>query len=820
MGTLFQQFRLAFRGLRAAPGYAVTFVLTLGLGIGANAAIFSVVNGVLLRPLPYRDGEQLVYLRHSAPLAGIDNALFSVPEIDDYRQQVEGFDRVAEFSALTFTMLGLDEPRRVRAGIVTGNYFEVMGLGAVVGRVISGEDGGESAAPVAVLTHDYWQRTFGGDPAAVGRIVTMNGRSVEIIGVANSAPPYPERTDLYTNMVTSPHHLSAAMTHDRLHRMTEVFARLTPEADVVSATRQVEAVTARLHAEYPEAYNATEGYDVTVSALRDQLSGRAQPTLLMLLGVAAFVLVIACANVANLTLARVMKRQEELGLRVSLGASRGALRRQLLIENLVPSLLGAGLGWLIALNGVDLLASYVSRYTARASEITVDTTVFFVALGVGVAAACVFALLPRLPDAVGASGGARFGQRATAGVAGRRLQRLLVVSQMAVCFVLLIGAALLLRTLFNLQQAEAGVDAEEVLAMEVPILSGKRSVDERRTYYRTIRDRAAAIPGVRSAALGNFVPLRGAPAGLSAFLAAMEFRVEGQVVDPGAAQPRADFRAVSVDYFSTLGISLSQGRWLQATDRPDAAKVVLINESMAKHYFPDQEPVGRRIAWSGDILRFIGVSDEWRTVVGVVSDSKDYGVDQRVPHIVFHPVAQEPVANILFLRTSQPESVVRSAIGVIRRLDPDQPVVNVATLANVRSEAIAPQRLTATLVGVFALLALAIAAVGVAGVLAFHVSQRTRELGIRAALGADRLRLMLTIVTEGASLTVAGLVIGSVAAAWTSNLISGLLFEVAPTDLTTFVGVALVLTAVSLTASSVPGWMASKVDPAVTLRTE
>ena len=811
---------MAFRGLRAAPGYAVAFVLTLGLGIGANAAIFSVVNGVLLKPLPYKNGEQLVYLRHSAPLAGIDNALFSVPEIEDYRQQVESFEGVAEFSALTFTILGLDEPRRVRTGIVTGNYFEVMGLGAVVGRVISKEDGGEAAAPVAVLTHDYWQRIFGGDPAAVGRVVTMNGRSVEIIGVADSAPPYPERTDLYTNMVTSPHHLSATMTHDRMHRMTEVLARLTPEADVTSAARQVETVTARLHAEYPEAYNATEGYNVTVGSLRDQLSGRARPTLLMLLGVAAFVLVIACANVANLTLARVMKRQEELGLRVSLGASRAALRRQFLIENLVPSLMGAGLGWLIALNGVDLLASYVSRYTARASEITVDTTVLFVALAVSVVAASIFALLPRLPDAVGVSGGARFGQRATAGVAGRRMQRLLVVSQMAVCFVLLIGAALLLRTLFNLQQAEAGVDTEEVLSMEVPILSGKRSVDEQRTYYETIRERTAALPGVRSAALGNVVPLRRAPTGLSAFLAAMEFRIEGRKVDPGAAQPRADFRAVSVDYFSTLGIGLSEGRWLQATDRADAAQVVLINESMATHYFPDQHAVGRRIGWSGDILRFIGVSDEWRTIVGVVSDSKDYGVDHRVPHIVFHPFAQEPAANTLFLRTSQPASVVRSAIGIIRRLDPDQPVVNVATLANVRSEAIAPQRLNATLVGVFALLALAIAAVGVAGVLAFHVSQRTRELGIRAALGANRLRLMRTIVMEGASLALAGLVVGSVAAAWMSNLISGLLFEVAPTDLTTFGTVAVVLTVVALAASSIPGWMASKVDPAEALRAE
>jgi predicted permease len=819
MSNLFQQFRLAFRGMRSARAYTIAFVLTLGLGIGANAAIFSVVDAVLLQPLPYRDGERLVYLRHAAPLAGRDNALFSVPEINDYREQVKSFDDVAEFSALTFTMLGLDEPRRVRAGIVTGNYFEVMGLGVVVGRTISEDDDGEAAAPVAALTHEYWQRTFGGDPEVVGRVVTMNGRSIEIVGVAAPAPPYPERTDLYVNMVTSPHHLSASMTHDRVHRMTEVFARLTPGASVTSATGEVDAVTARLHADYPEAYDETYGYSVTVSSLRDQLSTRARPTLLMLLGVAAFVLVIACANVANLTLARIMKRQEELGLRVSLGATRVALRRQLLIENLVPSIFGAGLGWLIALTGVDLLASYVSRYTARASEISVDMTVFMVALVVGVIAASVFALLPRLPESVGVGGGARFGRRATAGVAGRRMQRLLVVSQIAVCFVLLIGASLLLRTLFNLQQAEAGVDAEEVLVMEVPIL-GARSTDERRAYYQTIRDRVAALPSVRDAALGSVVPLRGAPTGLAAFLTTMEFRIEGREVEPGAPQPRADYRSVSVEYFRTLGITLMNGRWLEGTDRADASKVVVINQSFAKRYFPDQNPLGRRIAWSGDIVSRIGISDEWRTIVGVVSDTKDYGVDAQVPHAVYQPYAQEPGAGTLFIRTTQPDTVVRPAISVIRKLEPDQPILNVATLARVRHEAIAPQRLNAVLVGTFALLALAIAAVGVAGVLAFHVSQRTRELGIRAALGADRFRLMRTILMEGASLALAGLVVGSLAAAWMSNLISGLLYEVAPNDFATFVAVAVTLAAVAIGASSIPGWMASKVDPAEALRAE
>ena len=307
----FSDVRLALRFLSKSPGYTLTFVLTLGLGIGANTAIFSVVHGVWLQPLPYRDGDRLVYLRHSADLAGIDNALFSVAEINDYRQQSPSLDGVTEFSAMTFTILGLDEPRRVRAGIVTGNYFEVMGLGARVGRVISSSDDGEAASAVAVLTYDYWQRQFGGDPDVIGRTVTMNDRSVAIIGVAEPAPPYPERTDIYVNMVASPHHLSASMVDDRVHRMTEVFARLAPDASLDSARAEVEAITRRLHLEHPEAYDPAHGYNVSLADLRNQLAADARPTMFMLLGVAAFVLVIACANVANLTLVRVMRRHNE-----------------------------------------------------------------------------------------------------------------------------------------------------------------------------------------------------------------------------------------------------------------------------------------------------------------------------------------------------------------------------------------------------------------------------------------------------------------------------------------------------------------------------
>ena len=819
----FSALRVAIRGLARTPGYVLAFVLTLGLGIGANTAIFSVVYGVWLRPLPYRDGSRLVYLRHSASLAGIDNATFSVPEIEDYRQHSLSLEGVAEFSAMTFNMVGFEEPRRVRAGIVTGNYFEIMGLGARLGRVISTSEDGEAAPAVAVLAYDYWNRLFGADPAAVGRTLTIDDRSVEIIGVAEPAPPYPEHTDMYVNMVVSPHHLSASMTHDRVHRMTEVFARLAPDASLASARAEVEAITRRLHEEHPEAYDPAQGYEVSVTGLRDELAAEARPTMFMLLGVAAFVLMIACANVANLTLARVMRRYDEWALRVSLGASTWTLRRQLLLENIVPSIAGAALGVLLAVSGVDLLASYIARYSTRASEITVDTTVLAAALVVAFAAASFFALLPRLPGTASRRLGWFSGTRSTAGVAGRRLQRLLVVSQVGVSFVLLVGAGLLLETLKNLQRDDGGVALEEVLALNIPISYGRRTPNELWAHHGEILERVAVLPGVRSAALGSMIPLRGTPQGVLSGLAALEFEIEGQPTEPGAQPPRADFRIVSGGYFDTLGVTLVEGRTFQATDTRDAAKVVVVNQALADHYFPDREVVGQRIGWRGDTLHFMGVTEEYRTIVGVVSDVKDYGVAEDVPHVAFNPFTEVPLAGSLFIRTAQPgmpERVVLPILDLVRELDPEQPIVNLGTLAQIRSESISPQRLNAALVGAFALLALTVAAVGVAGVLAFGVSQRTHEFGVRAALGADQSVLIGVVLKEGAELALFGLAIGLAASLVLSGLISGLLYHVTPTDVGTLGVVALLLTLVALLASAVPAWRASEIDPVQALREE
>ena len=807
--TLSLDLRYAFRSLVRRPVYTAAFVLTLGLGIGANTAIFSVVHGVLLKPLPYVNGQDLVYLRHAASLGQIDNALFSVPEIEDYRQGARGLSGIAEFSALTFTALGLDEPRRVRAGIITGNYFQVMGLNARIGRMISPGDDGEAAPPVAVLRFEFWQRLFGGDPAVIGRVIRMNGRNIEIVGVADPAPPYPERTDLFVNMTSSPHHLDAVMTHDRVHRMTEVFARLAPGATVDGVRAEVDETTARLQREYPEAYDASQGYTVTVSPLAEQLAGNVRPTVLVLLAVTAFVLLIACANVANLTLARVLRRQEELALRVSLGAGNSALRRQLLIENLIPSIAGALVGLLVASLTVQWLATYLGRFSTLVSAVQVDARLLLVTTVLAIGAACVFALIPRLPVEAGHARGST----AATTRGSRRLQRMLVVSQIGLCFVLLVGAGLLLRTFDNLRGSESGVATDEVVALELPQTPGSRNVAQQRRYTAAIIEEVSALPGVRRAALGSLLPLRGAPTGLAAFLAAMQFGIEGQTVAAGAPAPRADFRTVTPDYFDTLGISLVAGRLFDITDQPDSAKAVVINQAMAQRFFPNQDPIGRRLAWNDDVIRILRISGDWRTVVGVVSDARDYGVKEAVPHVVYHPYEQEPTASTLFVRTGQPQLAIDAVTRIVRRLDPDQPIENVATLAQVRADAIAPERLNAILVGVFAALALVIAAVGVAGVLAFNVGQRTHEFGIRAALGADPGSLIRLVVREGALMASVGLVLGVIASLWLAGLLSSLLFGVVPHDLTTFLAVGGLILVVVLLSSALPAWRAARVDP-------
>ena len=814
--NLGRDLRFATRMLWKRPGYAVAFVVTLGLGIGANTAIFSLVNGVVLSPLPHQGSDQLVYLRQSAQLVGVENALFSVPEIDDIRERTTLLSDVAELSTMTFTLLGLEEPRLVRSGIVTGNYFGVMGLRPVLGRTLAVGDDGGNAAPVMTLTHDFWGRVFGFDPTVVGRTFQMNGRSVEIVGVLAPAPPYPERTDLFVNMVASPHHLGATMSQDRIHRMTEVFARLAPGVTVEMARTEVSTLAATIQREFPEAYDENAGYAISVTGLQDQLTRRARPTLWILLGTAAFALVIACANVANLTLARVVTRERELATRAALGATRGMLRRALLIENLLLSAAGAALGVGVAWLGLDALVAFIARFTSRAAEITLDGRVLLFATAIATFAALLFALIPRVPTAGGTRPAGPASSRTTDGLASKRVQRGLVVAQVAVSFVLLVGAGLLGRTFLAVQSVDPGFETENVLTMEIPTFLLGRSQDETRNYYQTILRQVQAVPGVRDAALGTTVPL----STTRNEFPLMEVSVDGYNVPQGQPTPRADFRPVSTGYFSTLGVKLLAGRWFETTDGPDNRQVVVVNQSLANRFFASEDPVGKRLMWSDRLMRG-WMGEEWRTIVGVVEDSKNYGLDRAAPDAVFQPFAQVPMASTLFVRTiGEPQTVASPVREIIRGLDPSQPIENVMSLARIRSESLAPRRLNATLIGGFALLAMVIAAVGVFSVLAFSVTQRTREFGIRSALGAGPGHISNTVLKEGLLLAGSGLLLGGLAAAVLSRSLQSFLFGVSASDPVTFLLVGVGLATVAATASWFPARRAARVDPVVALRAE
>jgi putative ABC transport system permease protein len=806
--------RHALRSLVQSPGFSLAVIITLALGIGANTAVFSVLRGVLLRPLPHRDGEQLLYLRQSMTTAGQQNVNFSVPEIVDIRDQARSLGAVAEFSSLTFNLIGAGEPVQVQAGIVTGNFFEVMGLDAVVGRTFDQRDDGPGAAPAMMLTYTYWQRAFGGDPSVIGRALRINGRSSTVIGVAQAAPHFPTENDVFVNMVTSPHHLDATMVQGRTHRMTEVFARLAPGATVEQAQVELAALTTRLRQEHPDAYEAAAGFQVTATPLRDALTERARRTVLLLTATAALVLLTACANVANLVLTRGVRRERELAIRWALGADRARLRRLMLTETGLLAVVGAALGLGIAYLGLDLLVGFAARFTPRASEIRLDGGVLAFAVIAATASALIFAFVPSLrgPEETGASF-TRSGSRATS--ASQRIQRGLIVAQVAATVAVLTAAGLLTRTLLRLYEVDPGVRLENTITMEVP-LEGDQTPAQGLAIQEEMQRRLAALPGVTEVGIGANVPLRA-----SGVL--LELKAESQADDPSKARPRAEYRFATPEFFRAAGIPLLQGREFEATDRAEAAKVVILNRSLAERLFPGQDPIGRRVAWTGDVLKFIPLSGDWRTVVGVVGDTRDAGPDVPPLPALYQPLAQNdmgwfPGAVVIHARGA--ENLGPSAARIIHDLIPDQPVERIATLSQIREETVAPQRLNALLVGAFGAVALAIAAVGIGGVLMFFIARRTPEIGIRMSLGADPLRVMRMVLADGATLLALGVGLGLAGSAVAARFLQGLLFGVPPQDPITFLSVAGLVSLVGLVACALPALRAARVDPIVAMRAE
>jgi predicted permease len=807
--------RYAIRSLLKAPGYSALVILTLALGVGANTAVFSVVRGVLLRPLPHEGGDRLVYLQQSAQRAGLDDVKFSVPEIIDFRERAEALTGFVEFSAMPFTMLGGDRPEQVQAGIVSGNYFEIMGLGALVGRAIAASDDGADAQPVMMLTYDYWQSAFGGDPDVLGRTYRMNGRVVTIVGVAEPAPPFPGETDVFVNLVTSPHHMDASMVHGRSHRMTDVFARLVPGATVERAQSEVDGIASRMYADHPENYDAAAGYAVTISPLRDALTSNARKTLFLLMAVAGLVLVTACANVANLILTRNLKREREFAVRWAIGATGGRLRRILLAEATVLALGGAALGLLLAYGGLDLLVGFAGRFTARATEISIDGGVLLFTLVVALVAAFAFAFAPALrsQEVVNATltrGGSR--------VTGRqRLQRWLIVAQVAASVTVLTAAGLLTRTLIRLNSVDLGVELANTLTFEAPInTDGSMSPEQASALQEEMERRIAALPGVSNVGVGLAVPLRRNQLGL-------EIRAEGAPPAPGQPIPIAQMRTATPDWFEAVGMQIQTGRDFESTDRIDARKVVILNRALAERLFGDADPLDKRVTWTGQVLSAIGMQEEWKTVVGVVNNTLDDGPDAPPPLIMFEPLAQAALPffpGAFVIRASAAPSLAPRVIQVINELSPESPVLRIATLEQIREENVASERLNTLLITALGGLALAIAAIGLGGVLSFFISQRTAEIGIRMSLGAAPVRVLAMVLKDGAILLAIGTVAGLVGSLVATRLLEGLLFGVAPRDPLTLAAVTALMCAVGLAACAVPAVRAARVDPLVAIRKE
>jgi putative ABC transport system permease protein len=807
--------RFAFRSFARAKGLALTVIVTLALGIGANAAMFSVVQGVLLRPLVNRDESRLIYIRQSMPGIGVENVTFSVPELVDLRSRMKTVTALGDFSTTGFTMVGLGEPRVVRAGVVGGSYFDVMGLRPVRGRLIDARDDGPTAAGVAVLTHRFWTTGLKSDPNVIGRTVRLGVRSATVIGILEPSVPYPTETEIIANVVTSPHHLSATMVTGRTHRMTELFGRLAPGADLEAARAELRAVHGAFLEEYPEAYPAKSDFRIDAKLLRDQITSRARTVLLVLLAASALIFVIACSNVANLILARSVRREGELAIRAALGAGAGRLRQTLLAESLLLCGSGAILGVIVALWMAPILGHYASRFSVRALDLTVDASLLWVGVGLALTAAVLLAFVPRLPsaDAGGGLGLSSGSVRITSGT-NRRL-RLFAVTQIAASFVLLAGAGMLLATLITLQRTRTGFETRQVLAVHVPVMSYGRTSDEIRTFHEAIIRQVEQLPGVDHVATGSAVPWRDALASFG-----FQFSVEGYARVDGEDDPRARWRSASPGFFATLDVPIIAGRDFTDDDGRSSDDLVIVSQSLAQRMFPSVEAALDRgfLFTDSNLLQFGGVSGKPRRIVGVAADIDDENLVPGPVMAVYSPA----ISGRLFVRTrmENPYVLVPAITRIIRQMSAEQPVERATTLEDVRAEVLVPDRLNALVFGGFALVALTIAIVGVAGVLAFSVSARTREFGIRLAIGSAPRHLLARVLREGAVMAAAGIIAGAVGGIALTRVASALFGVVQMPGILTLAGAATLLVTAAILASLVPAARASRVDVLQALRSE
>jgi putative ABC transport system permease protein len=822
ISNLIRDIKFGARMLRKNPGFTAIALLTLALGIGANAAIFSLVRGVLLRPLVNRDENRLIYIRQSAGGLNVDNIAFSVPEVDDLRAGVKSVSEFGQFSQVEFTMLGLGDPRVVRAGVVDGEYFEVVGLHPVLGRLLDMRDDGPKAEGAVVLTYHFWTTVLKSDPSVIGKAVRLDGifgmRPATVVGVLEPSIPYPADTEIIANIVTSPHHLSATMVTGRLHRMTELFGRLAPGATLDQARAELSGVYSTMEHDHPSDYPKQDGYGIDAKLLRTQITSKARTVLLVLLAASGLIFIIACSNVANLILARTVRREGELAIRAALGATSGALRRTLLAENLLLCGVGALLGVLLARPMVAVLARYASRFSVRALDLKVDSSMLWVGVGLALVAAVLLAFVPRLPASTNSQGtSSSGGSSRVAGGTSRRL-RVFAIIQIAASFVLLAGAAMLVKTLLSLQSAQTGLDMHHVLTFNMPVTTYGKTPDEVIGFYRETLRRIQGIPGVDAVSIGNEIPWRDA----GQFGSGLHFTADGQVHGTPEQDPRGHFRTITPGFFASLGVPILAGRDFNASDRRTSEPVVIISQTIADRMFPNRDAVDRHITLTDPVLKFLpGFNAAPTRIVGVSADVDDEHIVPGQIMTLYFPFEQVTFGGKLFVHTSgDPYALVKPITGVVRDMSTDQPLERAATLADVRAEVLTPDRLNTFVFGGFALVALTIAVVGVAGVLAFSVSARTREFGIRLAIGAQPRQLLAGVIVEGAIMAGAGIVAGAGFGYAMTRLATSYFADMHLPGAIVVVVSALLLMGAAVIAAALPAIRAARVDVIQALRAE
>ena len=817
--SFLRDLKVAIRSLARARALWFTVAITLALGIGANAAIFSVIRGVLLRPLANRDEDRLLYVRQSAPGIGSDNTNFSVPEINDIGSGLKSIKELGTFSAIDFTIVGLGEPREIRAGVVDGNYFEVMGLRPVLGRLLNPSDDGPNAAGAAVLTYRFWVNSLHSDRGVIGKIVRLGGfegsRSATIVGVLEPSVPYPTETEIIANIVTSPHHLSATMVTGREHRMTEVFARLAPGADLEAARAELRTVHTAMLSAHPEVYKPGDHYKIEVTRMHDQINSRARTILWVLFAASGLLFVIACSNVANLILARAVRREPEMAIRAALGASTAAFRRSLLAEGIVLCGSGALAGIAIAAPMVAVLAKYASRFSVRALDLTLDFSMVWIGVALAMVAAVFLAFVPRLPAPDTSAGFSLSNSVRVSGGSSRRLG-IFAVTQITASFLLLAGAGALVKTLLVLEKTQPPFETAHVLAVNLPVMAEGKTPNQVRDFYSEVQRRVSTLPGVQHVSAGFGVPWRDGRALSISFT----FSVEGARRDKDE-DPRARFRSISPGFFETLGVPIVEGRDFRDTDRDGAERVVIISRSVAQRLFPGREAVDRHLQWTDGVMKFIGISTEPRRIIGVVPDVDDENIIPQPAMTIYQPSAQEGFNGRLFVRAqNDPYALVPIITRTIHDMSADQPVERASSLEDIRTEVLTPDRLNAIVFGGFAALALLISVVGVAGVLAFSVSGRTREFGIRQALGAQPRSILTKVLFEGLVIAGVGVAAGLVAGFILERTIGKYIGEVQAPGALPLIASAAVILAAAVIASALPAARAARVDPSEALRAE